>query len=237
MENIKILVVDDEPNIRDVVGKTLRFNGYSVAAVGTGNEAIKIAEEAKPDLIVLDVMLPDMSGFSVTQALRSKDIHTPILFLTAKDSPTDEVAGLTIGGDDYMKKPFSPEVLATRVKKLLSRNLKDEDQAAAKTGGNLEVGPLRLDEDGHDIFVNDELVEFSPTEFELMRFFMENPNQVLSKQKIIDHVWHYDFNGEMGIVESYVSYIRKKLDPLTDEPLIQTKRGVGYKLVVPGYKK
>ena len=237
MENIKILIVDDDPNIRDVVGKTLRFHGYSVAAVGTGNDAIKIAEEAKPELIVLDVMLPDMSGFSVTQALRSKNIHTPILFLTAKDSPSDEIAGLTIGGDDYMKKPFSLEVLATRVKKLLGRNLKEEEKTETRIGGDLEVGPLRLDEEGHDIFVNDELVEFSRTEFDLLRYFMENPNQVLSKQKIIDHVWHYDFNGEMGIVESYVSYIRKKLDPLTDEPLIQTKRGVGYKLVVPGHKK
>ncbi len=235
MENIKVLVVDDEPNIRDVVGKTLRHSGYNVAAVGTGNEAIKVATEAQPDLIVLDVMLPDMSGFSVTQALRAKGIDIPILFLTAKDSPSDEVAGLTIGGDDYVTKPFSLEVLVARVKKLVGHKLATETSPAPT--GVIEVGPLRLDEDGHDIFVNDELVEFSPTEFELMRFFMENPNQVLSKQKIIDHVWHYDFNGEMGIVESYVSYIRKKLDPLTDEPLIQTKRGVGYKLVVPGHKK
>lgn len=236
MENIKVLVVDDEANIRDVVGKTLRHSGYSVATVGTGNEAIKVAEESNPDLIVLDVMLPDMSGFSVTQALRAKGIDIPILFLTAKDSPSDEVAGLTIGGDDYVKKPFSLEVLVARVKKLAGARVA-VDEKEAKTNGVLEVGPLRLDEDGHDIFVNDELVEFSPTEFELIRFFMENPNQVLSKQKIIDHVWHYDFNGEMGIVESYVSYIRKKLDPLTDEPLIQTKRGVGYKLVIPGHKK
>ncbi|MFM6963641.1 MAG: response regulator transcription factor [Micrococcales bacterium] len=235
METIKVLVVDDEPNIRDVVGKTLRHSGYNVAAVATGNEAIRVALEAKPDLIVLDVMLPDMSGFSVTQALRAQGIDIPILFLTAKDSASDEVAGLTIGGDDYVTKPFSLEVLVARVKKLAGSRT-TTDTAAAPTGV-IEVGPLRLDEDGHDIFVNDELVEFSPTEFELMRFFMENPNQVLSKQKIIDHVWHYDFNGEMGIVESYVSYLRKKLDPLTTEPLIQTKRGVGYKLVVPGHKK
>ena len=235
MENIKVLVVDDEPNIRDVVGKTLRHHGYNVATVGTGNEALKVATEAKPDLIVLDVMLPDMSGFSVTQALRAKGIDIPILFLTAKDSPSDEVAGLTIGGDDYVKKPFSLEVLVARVKKLVATRIEDEVTPAAT--GVIEVGPLKLDEDGHDIFVNGELVDFSPTEFDLMRFFMENPNQVLSKQKIIDHVWHYDFNGEMGIVESYVSYIRKKLDPLTPEPLIQTKRGVGYKLVVPGHKK
>ena len=236
MENIKVLVVDDEPNIRDVVGKTLRHSGYSVAAVGTGNEALKIAEEAKPDLIVLDVMLPDMSGFSVTQALRAKGVDVPILFLTAKDSPSDEVAGLTIGGDDYVTKPFSLEVLVARVKKLVGSKIAVEQESQQPTG-IIEVGPLRLDDDGHDIFVNGELVEFSPTEFELMRYFMENPNQVLSKQKIIDHVWHYDFNGEMGIVESYISYLRKKLDPLTDEPLIQTKRGVGYKLVVPSHKK
>jgi len=192
MENIKVLVVDDEPSIRDLLSRQLRFAGFSVAAVGNGNEAVLAAEKAAPDIILLDVMLPDMNGFSVTKAIRAKGINVPVLFLSARDEEADRVTGLTVGGDDYVTKPFGLDEVVARIHAILRRTL---------------------------------------------RFLISNPNRVLSKEQIIDHVWNYDFNGEMGIVESYVSYLRKKLDPVTTEPLIRTKRGVGYMYVAPISKK
>lgn len=232
MENIKVLVVDDEPSIRDLLSRQLRFAGFSVAAVSNGNDAVLAAEKSNPDIILLDVMLPDMNGFSVTKAIRAKGIEVPVLFLSARDEEADRVTGLTVGGDDYVTKPFGLDEVVARIHAILRRTKSKEVESSV-----IEVGEIRIDEDAHDVFVNGEVVEFSPTEYKLLRFLMSNPNRVLSKEQIIDHVWNYDFNGEMGIVESYVSYLRKKLDPLTSEPLIRTKRGVGYMYVVPGTKK
>jgi two-component system OmpR family response regulator len=222
-EPIKVLVVDDEPNIRDLLTTSLRFNGYSVYAVGNGNDAVVAAEKGKPDIILLDVMLPDQSGFAVTKKIRSMGIDVPVLFLTARDETEDKVTGLTVGGDDYMTKPFSLDEIMARISAILRRTQKIEASDSV-----IEVGEISMNEDAHDVFVNGQLVEFSPTEYKLLRFLMSNANRVLTKSQILDHVWEYDFGGEMGIVESYVSYLRKKLDPLTSEPVIVTKRGVGY---------
>jgi two-component system OmpR family response regulator len=223
MEPIKILVVDDEPNIRDLLASGLRFAGFSVLAVGNGNDAVTAAEKGNPDLILLDVMLPDMSGFLVTKKLRSMNILAPVLFLTARDEIEDKITGLTVGGDDYMTKPFSIDEIIARINAILRRT-----KQASVEKSVIEVGEVRIDEDAHDVFVNGESVELSPTEYKLLRYLMENANRVLSKAQILDHVWEYDFNGEMGIVESYISYLRKKLDPLTNEPVLLTKRGHGY---------
>jgi len=223
MENVKVLIVDDEPNIRDLLSTSLRFAGFSVHAVANGADAVHAAEKGEPDIILLDVMLPDMNGFSVTKKLRSMGINAPVLFLTARDETEDKITGLTVGGDDYMTKPFSLDEIVARINAILRRT-----KAAAVEESVLEVGEIKINQDAHDVFVNGTLVDLSPTEYKLLRFLISNPNRVLTKAQILDHVWEYDFNGEMGIVESYVSYLRKKLDPLTTEPLIQTKRGVGY---------
>ncbi|MEN9965382.1 MAG: hypothetical protein RJA60_379 [Actinomycetota bacterium] len=223
MENVKVLIVDDEPNIRDLLSTSLRFAGFSVHAVGNGADAVNAAEKGAPDIILLDVMLPDMNGFSVTKKLRSMGINAPVLFLTARDETADKVTGLTVGGDDYMTKPFSLDEIVARINAILRRTKQVETEESV-----LEVGEIRINQDAHEVFANGQAVDLSPTEYKLLRFLISNPNRVLTKAQILDHVWEYDFNGEMGIVESYVSYLRKKLDPITSEPLIQTKRGVGY---------
>ena len=223
MENVKVLIVDDEPNIRDLLSTSLRFAGFSVHAVGNGADAVNAAEKGEPDIILLDVMLPDMNGFSVTKKLRSMGINAPVLFLTARDETADKVTGLTVGGDDYMTKPFSLDEIVARINAILRRTKQVQTEDSI-----LEVGEIKINQDAHEVFANGQPVDLSPTEYKLLRFLMSNPNRVLTKAQILDHVWEYDFNGEMGIVESYVSYLRKKLDTLTSEPLIQTKRGVGY---------
>ena len=222
-EPIKVLVVDDEPNIRDLLTTSLRFNGYSVYAVGNGNDAVAAAEKGKPDIILLDVMLPDQSGFAVTKKLRSMGIDVPVLFLTARDETEDKVTGLTVGGDDYMTKPFSIDEVIARIQAILRRTKKQDVEDSI-----IEVGEIKINQDAHEVFVNGTEIELSPTEYKLLRFLMANANRVMSKDQILDHVWEYDFNGEQGIVESYVSYLRKKIDPLSKNQLIQTKRGVGY---------
>jgi two-component system OmpR family response regulator len=222
-EPIKVLVVDDEPNIRDLLTTSLKFNGFSVYAVANGNDAVLAAEKGKPDIILLDVMLPDQSGFAVTKKIRSMGIDVPVLFLSARDETEDKITGLTVGGDDYITKPFSLDEIVARINAILRRTQKVETEESV-----LEVGEISMNEDAHEVFVNGQSVEFSPTEYKLLRFLMTNANRVMSKGQILDHVWEYDFGGEMGIVESYVSYLRKKLDPLTTEPVIVTKRGVGY---------
>lgn len=223
MENVKVLIVDDEPNIRDLLSTSLRFAGFSVHAVANGADAVNAAEKGEPDIILLDVMLPDMNGFSVTKKLRSMGINAPVLFLTARDETADKVTGLTVGGDDYMTKPFSLDEIVARINAILRRTKQVETEESV-----LEVGEIKINQDAHEVFANGQAVDLSPTEYKLLRFLISNPNRVLTKAQILDHVWEYDFNGEMGIVESYVSYLRKKLDPITSEPLIQTKRGVGY---------
>lgn len=222
----RILIVDDEPSIRDLLTTSLRFAGFGVRAVSNGAQTISAVLEEEPDLIILDVMLPDMNGFSVTKRLRSAGYTAPILFLTAKDETEDKITGLTIGGDDYVTKPFSLDEIVARIKAILRRTIHEEEDAV------ISVGPLEMDQDTHEVTVDGKSVELSPTEFKLLRYMMLNPNRVLSKTQILDHVWEYDFNGDAGIVESYISYLRRKLDALTEESMIQTKRGFGYMLKI-----
>lgn len=226
--NTRILVVDDEPNIRDLLCAGLRFAGYEVLSAANGNDAIDKVVGAQPDLVLLDVMLPDISGFGVTKKLRGMGVETPILFLTARDDTEDKITGLTVGGDDYVTKPFSLDEILARVSAILRRTSKPWAESAV-----IRAGELEINEDAHEVSVGGIPVELSPTEYQLLRYLASNPNRVLTKAQILDHVWEYDFNGEMGIVESYVSYLRKKLDPISSEPLIVTKRGVGYMLKVP----
>jgi two-component system OmpR family response regulator len=228
MESLKVLVVDDEPNIRDLLSASLRFAGHQVSVSPNGTDAINKIIELQPDIVLLDVMLPDISGFGVTKKIRGMGIETPILFLTARDDTEDKVAGLTVGGDDYVTKPFSLDEIMARISAIMRRTSKD-----STPGSVIRVGELEINEDAHDVSVNGQLVDLSPTEYQLLRYLATNPNRVLTKAQILDHVWEYDFNGEMGIVESYVSYLRKKLDPISSEPLIVTKRGVGYMLKGP----
>ena len=206
-EPIKVLVVDDEPNIRDLLSTSLKFNGYSVYAVGNGNDAVVAAEKGHPDIILLDVMLPDMSGFAVTKKLRSMSIDVPVLFLTARDETADKVTGLTVGGDDYLTKPFSLDEVIARIQAILRRTQKVDVEESV-----LEVGEITMNEDAHEGFVNGEMVEFSPTEYKLLRFLMSNAHRVLTKAQILDHVWEYDFGGDARVLETYISYRRKMLD-------------------------
>ena len=228
MNALKVLVVDDEPNIRDLLSASLRFAGHQVLTSPNGTDAINKIVEQQPDIILLDVMLPDVSGFGVTKKIRSMGIETPILFLTARDDTEDKVTGLTVGGDDYVTKPFSLDEIMARISAIMRRTGKDQTE-----GSVIKVGELEINEDAHEVTVNGNFVDLSPTEYQLLRYLAQNPNRVLTKAQILDHVWEYDFNGEMGIVESYVSYLRKKLDPVSTEPLIVTKRGVGYLLKGP----
>lgn len=228
MNALKVLVVDDEPNIRDLLSASLRFAGHQVLTSPNGTDAINKIVEQQPDIILLDVMLPDVSGFGVTKKIRSLGIETPILFLTARDDTEDKITGLTVGGDDYVTKPFSLDEIMARISAIMRRTGKDQSVSSS-----IKVGELEINEDAHEVSVNGNFVDLSPTEYQLLRYLAQNPNRVLTKAQILDHVWEYDFNGEMGIVESYVSYLRKKLDPVSTEPLIVTKRGVGYLLKGP----
>ncbi|WP_394941852.1 response regulator transcription factor [Psychromicrobium sp. YIM B11713] len=222
----RLLVVDDEPNIRELLSTSLRFAGFSVVAAGNGKEALAAAEERSPDLAVLDVMLPDMDGFTVTRRLRAAGKHFPVLFLTARDDTDDKVTGLTVGGDDYVTKPFSLDEVVARIRAVLRRTRPRDDDDAI-----IQVEDLELDDDAHEVRRGPHTIELSPTEFKLLRYLMLNPNRVLSKTQILDHVWEYDFNGDASIVESYISYLRRKVDADPSLPaLIQTKRGVGYVL-------
>jgi len=225
----RLLVVDDEPNIRDLLATSLRFAGFEVFTAATGNEAIREATENQPDLMVLDVMLPDMDGFTVTRRLRDRGEKYPILFLTAKDETQDKVAGLTVGGDDYVTKPFSLEEVVARIRAVLRRT---HGGAETTVDSSLVVADLRLDEDSHEVHRGDVNIELSPTEFKLLRYLMLNAGRVVSKTQILDHVWDYDWSGEVGIVESYISYLRRKIDVIGD-PMIHTKRGIGYVLRAP----
>ncbi|MFW0111463.1 response regulator transcription factor [Rothia sp. CCM 9417] len=222
----KLLVVDDEPNILELLATSLRFAGFEVVTASNGREALDKAETESPDLAVLDVMLPDMDGFTVTRKLRSSGRLFPVLFLTAKDDTEDKVTGLTVGGDDYVTKPFSLDEVVARIRAVLRRT-----QPQHEEDSRLRVDDLILDDDAHEVFRGDREIDLSPTEFKLLRYLMLNPNRVLSKAQILDHVWEYDFNGDASIVESYISYLRRKIDNDPElPPLIHTKRGVGYLL-------
>jgi len=219
----KILVIDDEASIVDSVATVLRYEGFKVDVASTGRSALAKAQESRYDLLVLDVMLPDLDGLEVTRRLRADNIDVPVLFLTAKADVEDRVAGLSVGGDDYVAKPFSLIEIVARTKAILRRRRSDDDDRM------LRFADLEMDEESHEVFRAGEPVRLTATEFNLLRLFLLNPRRVLSKDQIIDHVWHYDFGGNQNIVETYVRYLRKKLDAL-GSPLIHTIRLVGYVL-------
>ncbi len=226
---VRVLVVDDEPMLGELLATALRYEGWQVEAALTGRAAIRAAATLDPDVVVLDVMLPDMSGFDVLRRLREARPRVPVLFLTARDAVEDRIAGLTAGGDDYVTKPFSLEEVVARLRALLRR----AGAAAAEEDARLVVGDLVLDEDSHEVFRGGEEIRLTATEFELLRYFMRNPRRVLSKAQILDRVWHYDFGGQANIVELYVSYLRRKIDA-GRAPMIHTLRGAGYVLKPAG---
>ncbi|WP_127782186.1 response regulator transcription factor [Rhodococcus sp. X156] len=225
----KILVVDDEPNIVELLSTSLRFVGFEVATAADGMRALDVARTFRPDLVVLDVMMPGMDGFGVLRRLRADGTQCPALFLTARDAVADKITGLTLGGDDYVTKPFSLEEVVARIRAVLRRTGTLEGLASSS---RMTFADLTLDDDTREVWKAGEPVTLSPTEFKLLRYLMANAGTVLSKPRILDHVWNYDFGGEMNVVESYVSYLRRKVD--TTEPrLIHTLRGVGYVLRQP----
>ncbi|GLW97482.1 response regulator transcription factor [Microtetraspora sp. NBRC 16547] len=222
----RLLVVDDEPNIRELLSASLRYAGFEVVTASDGREAVQLAERVRPDLMVLDVMLPDMDGFAVSARLRAAGRRIPVVFLTARDGTGDKVAGLSLG-DDYVTKPFSLEEMLARIRAVLRRTRCDDVPSA-----RLRVADLEMDEEAHQVWRGGRKVRLSPTEFKLLHYFMINQGRVLSKAQILDHVWHYDFGGDRNVVESYVSYLRRKIDTV-DPKLIHTLRGVGYVLRAP----
>jgi len=221
---LRVLVVDDEQSITDAVATALRYEGFETREAATGRIAEKAIDEFRPDLVVLDVMLPDLDGFAIARRLRDGRQRTPVIFLTAKDATEDKLAGLAVG-DDYVTKPFSLAEIVARVRAVLRRTREDEDEI-------LRFSDLTLNEETREVWRSEEPVELTRTEFDLLRFLMLNPRRVLTKRQILDNVWHYDFGGDANVVETYVSYLRKKLDRL-GPPLIRTIRLVGYALREP----
>ncbi|MGB7981355.1 MAG: response regulator transcription factor [Candidatus Nanopelagicales bacterium] len=224
----RLLIVDDEPNIVELLSASLRFAGFEVQTATNGTQALRAAAVSAPDLVVLDVMMPGLDGFEVVRRMRQDGVQAPVLFLTARDAVEDRIMGLTLGGDDYVTKPFSLGEVVARIRAILRRAGLEADAASQR----LAFGDLELDEDAHEVFKAGVLVDLSPTEFKLLRYFLTNPGRVLSKAQILDHVWHYDFGGEASVVETYVSYLRRKIDS-TPPHLLHTVRGVGYVLRAP----
>ena len=233
-----IVVVDDEPSIRELLVASLHFAGFEVETAASGSEAVEVIERVKPDLIVMDVMLPDIDGFTVTRRIRQNGIKVPVLFLTARDDTQDKIMGLTVGGDDYVTKPFSLEEVVARIRAILRRTQEQDEVTPV-----IRVADLEINEDSHDVTRCGIPIELSPTEYKLLHYLMDNEGRVLSKSQILNHVWQYDWGGDAAIVESYISYLRKKIDgiEITDEngnlqkviPLIETKRGIGYMIREP----
>ncbi len=223
----RVLVVDDEPNIVDVVTMALRFQGFAVESAGTGADALSAVADFRPHLMVLDVMLPDMEGFDVAQRLGAQRARVPIIFLTARDDTADKIRGLSIGGDDYVTKPFSLEELIARIRTILRRT-----GLAEPDSGRLVFEDLELDEETREVTRAGELVDLTATEYRLLRYLMLNPRRVLTRAQLLEHVWKYDFGGDARVLETYVSYLRKKLD-VHGPSLIHTVRGVGYALRAP----
>ncbi len=222
---VRVLVVDDEPSLAELLSSVLRYEGWEVRTAVDGASAVRTARQFKPDAVVLDVMLPDISGLEVLRRLRAEQPGVCVLFLTARDAVEDRVAGITAGGDDYVTKPFSLEEVLARLRGMLRR----AGAARARGGAELTVADLTMDEDAREVRRGGELIELTATEFELLRFLIRNPRRVLSKAQILDRVWNYDFGGQAHVVELYISYLRKKIDA-GREPLIHTVRGVGYVL-------
>ncbi|MFI6094381.1 response regulator transcription factor [Lentzea sp. NPDC051213] len=221
VERGRLLVVEDEPSIRELLCASLRFAGFTVTSAGTGGEALLLARTDSPDLVLLDVMLPDRDGFEVVRRLRSGGVHVPVLYLTARDSEDDRITGLTIGGDGYITKPFSLEEVIARVTAVLRRTRPGAESQ------QLTCGDLSLDVESHIVRRGSRVVDLSPTEFRLLHYLLRNSGRVLSKAQILDQVWSHDFEGDVGVVESYISYLRRKVD--AQEPrLIHTIRGIGY---------
>jgi two-component system OmpR family response regulator len=221
----RLLVVDDEPDIVELLTASLRYAGFEVAGATSGRQALAEARRFRPDLIVLDIMMPDLDGFEVVRRLRGDGGRTPVVFLTARDATEDKIHGLTLGGDDYVTKPFSLAEVIARIQAVLRRV--EERSGSGPKGARISFGDIELDADTHEVWKAGRPVALSPTEFKLLRYFLENPGRVLSKAQILDHVWRYDFGGDGGVVESYVSYLRKKIDT-TQPRLLHTLRGVGY---------
>lgn len=221
-EQTKVLVVDDEQSITDLVGLALRYEQFEVAVAHTGRQALNAVRSFHPDLVVLDVMLPDFDGFEVARRIGAESPTLPVLFLTARDATDDKIRGLTLGGDDYLTKPFSLEELVARIRAVLRRT-----RRATEEPQRLVFGDLEIDEDTYEVRRGGTTVELTATEYKLLHYLMTNPRRVLSKAQILDRVWNYDFGGDANVVEIYVSYLRKKLDPL-GPPLIHTVRGFGY---------
>jgi two-component system OmpR family response regulator len=220
----RILVVDDEPNIVDVISMALRYQGFSVESAGDGRSALKAVASFRPHLMVLDIMLPDMEGFEVARRLGAQRSSVPIIFLTARDATEDKVRGLTMGGDDYVTKPFSLEELVARIRTILRRfGLIEPDS------GRLTFEDIELDEEMREVSRGGEPIELTATEYRLLHYLLLNPRRVLTRSQILDHVWEYDFGGDARVLETYVSYLRKKLNR-HGPPVIQTVRGVGYAL-------
>jgi len=229
----RVLVVDDEPNIRELVQVALKFYGCAVTTGATGNDALRLAATDRPDLIVLDVMLPDLDGFEVCRRLRASDNEVPIIFLTARDTTSDTVTGLALGGDDYITKPFSVEALVARVRAVLRRARRKPGGDGNGAGGSiLRVGDLELDEDHWTVRRAGTTVDLSPTEFRLLAYLMRNQGLMLTRKQLLENVWGWEHGGQSQVLETYVSYLRRKLDPL-GPPLIHTQRGVGYSLRLP----
>ncbi len=233
----KVLVVDDEPNIRELVEVALKFHGCAVAVSASGKDALHQAQIYEPDLMILDVMLPDMDGFEVCRSLRAEGNDVPVIFLTARDTTSDTIRGLTLGGDDYVTKPFSVEALVARVRAVLRRTTRShrgrgEDGQLGGDAELLTVGDLELDEEHWVVRRGGTQVELSPTEFRLLAYLMRNQGRMLTRQQLLENVWGWEFAGQSQVVETYVSYLRRKLDPL-GPPLIHTQRGVGYSLRPP----
>jgi two-component system OmpR family response regulator len=219
----RILVVDDEPNLADLVAMALRYEGFEVAVAGTGADALAQVTGFRPDLVILDVMLPDISGIEACRRMRARGEEVPVVFLTARDATEDKITGLTSGGDDYVTKPFSLEELIARVRVVLRRTRPAE---------RLRYADLEIDDAAYEVRRGGRLVELTPTEFRLLRYLVANAGRVLTKRQILDHVWAYDFNGNDGVVQTYVSYLRRKIDA-TGPPLIHTVPRVGYVLRLP----
>ena len=228
-----VLVVDDEPNIRELVQVALQFHGCTVTTAATGKDALRQAEMDRPDLIVLDVVLPDLDGFEVCRRLRSGGNEVPVIFLTARDTSSDTVTGLALGGDDYVTKPFSVESLVARVRAVLRRASRAPAGEAVPETQKLRAGDLELDESRWTVHRAGQPVELSPTEFRLLAYLMRHEGRVLTREQLLENVWGWDYAGQSQIVETYVSYLRRKLDPL-GPPIIHTQRGVGYSLRLPG---
>lgn len=222
----RILVVDDESSISELLSIALRYEGFEVQTAPDGETALEKWTEFRPDLILLDVMMPGLDGFEVAKRLGERRNEAPIIFLTARDTTEDKIRGLTIGGDDYMTKPFSIEELVARVRAILRRVGKGED------GSRLIFEGIELDEDTREVFRDGDPVDLTDTEFRLLRFLLLNPRRALTRSQILDHVWNYDFGGDARVLETYVSYLRRKVDR-PERRLIHTVRGVGYSLRAP----